>query len=290
MSEDAIALRHAAQRARADEWALTLAAVGVAAHVEADPPHGFAVWVAAADRARAAATLAAYDRDTAPAPPRPPLPDVGDSLAMLVVAALLAVLFAVTGPRQSGHAWFAAGSANAFRLADGEWWRLVTALFLHADIAHVMSNVVVLAIFGTALCRLVGPGAGCALVLAAGAGGNALNFLWRGPPHDVIGASTAVFGGLGALAAVRAAHLRRGAIASAWRAFAPLAAGLALLGMLGASTRSDVLAHLFGFLVGIALGGALAWAHPAPLARPWQWALLAASAAVAGGCAWRAWA
>ncbi|MDX2166931.1 MAG: rhomboid family intramembrane serine protease [Deltaproteobacteria bacterium] len=288
MSNDETPLRDTPNRARADEWVLTLTALDIAARVDWAPQHGFVVMVAAEDAARAGEALDAYDRETAPRPPRPPVPEYGPTLAAIVATVVICAVFVVTGPRDSGHAWFIAGSSNAVRIADGQWWRPVTALFLHADFPHVLSNAIVLSIFGTALCRLVGPGVGLALILSSGAAGNLLNYAWRGAPHDAIGASTAIFGGLGALAAIRAVQLWRGAIASAWRAFAPVAAGLALLGMLGSSERSDVLAHLFGFGAGVVLGGAAQLALPVPPARGWQHILVGLTVAIVAGCAFAA--
>src|SRR5438034_425376 len=60
-----------------------------------------------------------------------------------------------------------------------------------------------------------------------------------------IGASTAVFGALGALAAFPQ-HRRR--------AWVPLGAGLALLAFLGTSKRADLAGHLCGFVAGLLLG------------------------------------
>jgi rhomboid protease GluP len=78
----------------------------------------------------------------------------------------------------------------------------------------------------------------------------------RGPGHVSVGASTAVLGGIGivtGLACVRSWRLGTG-FARAW---VPLAAGFALLALLGATedARVDVGAHLLGFLVGGVLGG-----------------------------------
>ncbi|MEO8603571.1 MAG: rhomboid family intramembrane serine protease [bacterium] len=283
MAEDMV-LRATPDRGRADEWALALNALAIDARIDWVPQHGFVVVVGADDAPRALVTLTAYDRDTAPRPQRPLVPEYGPSLTALIAAAVLCVIFVFSGPRDGDHFWFAAGSADATRIAAGEWWRNVTALLLHADFLHVLSNAIVLVLFGGALCRLIGPGAGLALMVLAGGGGNALNIALRGAPHNAIGASTGIFGAIGGLAAVRVVQHWQGARVSAWRAWAPLAAGIALLGMLGSSTRSDVLAHLFGFAVGVGLGGLLTWAHPQPLRRGVQWGLVAAMLALVVGC------
>jgi len=287
MAEE-VALRATPDRRRADDWALALAALDIAARIDWGPQHGFIVLVGNDDALRAAATLNAYDRETAPRPHRPPPAEYGPSDMALIVAAVLCVIFVFSGPRDDGGAWFTAGAANAARIGAGEWWRNVTALLLHADVGHVLSNAIVLVLFGTALCRLLGPGVGLALLVVSGGVGNALNIAWRGTPHEAIGASTAIFGGIGALAAARVVQHWHGAPVSAWRAWAPLAAGLALLGMLGSSTHSDVLAHLFGFAVGVIAGGALQWLRPQPLNRRAQRILLTVTIAFVAACAWLA--
>jgi rhomboid protease GluP len=70
---------------------------------------------------------------------RPPRSHAG--LASAFISLLLLGFFAVTGPRAAGSAWFAAGASDAERVLHGEWWRTITALTLHADSAHVVSNV-----------------------------------------------------------------------------------------------------------------------------------------------------
>jgi membrane associated rhomboid family serine protease len=107
--------------------------------------------------------------------------------------------------------------------------------------------------------RRTGVGLGAALVVLAGTLGNVVNAWGYGSHHSSIGFSTAVFGAIGILggltyaSAVRDRSTRRGR--PAWTA---IAGTLALLAMLGASERSDVLAHLFGTVTGVAVGLAIA--------------------------------
>lgn len=280
--DDPQVVRAAAQRRTVEEWALALAALGIGARIDWSPQHGYLLLVGGADLAQAGATLDAYDDENRPPPPRPPLPEYGAGIAAAVLTALLCLLFVISGPRADAGPLFAAGAADAASMRAGEWWRAATALTLHADFPHILSNAVVLLIFGSTLCTLVGPGVGLWLMLLSGTGGNLLNTALRGAPHSAVGASTAIFGALGALAALRVVQRRHGARLSAWAAWAPLAAALALLGMLGSSARSDVLAHLFGFVVGGVLGWAAATVWPTPLGRGAQrWLLVAAALAIA---------
>ena len=102
-------------------------------------------------------------------------------------------------------------------------------------------------------------------MLLAGALGNGMNALWYRTGHLSIGASTAVFGAVGILAATQLT-LDKTAGPRPWlERAAPVVGGLALLGMLGASPHSDLLAHLFGLFAGI-LGGARRRALDAPIA------------------------
>ena len=251
-AEEAVA-RVTTERRQVDEWALVLISAGIA-HTVRTHLGQCALVVAPADIAPAQAALDAYDRENRRQPAgRPPITEYGPTFAGVVVA--LALLGFYGALRWSGResVWFHAGNAAAARILSGEIWRVVTALTLHAGPAHVVGNAVCCAIFATALCRAVGPGVGMWVMLLAGAGGNAMNAALRGAPHSAVGASTAIFGAVGALGALQFMTRARLGVAR-WRAWVPIAAALGLLAMLGTSADSDVLAHLFGFVAGTALG------------------------------------
>ena len=144
---------------------------------------------------------------------------------------------------------------------------MMTALSLHADAAHVIGNAISGTIFGSAVSRRLGPGGALLGILLAGTFGNAANAIYHmADGHRSIGASTAVFGALGILAAIQTALIiskrhepRRRALG--WTdILGPLVGGLALLGALGAGNdpKTDVSAHGFGFLAGLVIGGVAA--------------------------------
>ena len=175
---------------------------------------GWALIVAASDAAVALEILDAYDRenpspvarrDDAAAPSRPV------TLAGAYVGLLLVGVFAISGPRAGGSEWFQRGSADATRMLAGEWWRAVTALTLHADVPHLLGNVVAAGLLVTAVCQQLGAGVGLGLLLLAGAGGNALTAAVHRGGHVSVGASTAIFAALGILAALRVVPPDRGA-------------------------------------------------------------------------------
>jgi rhomboid protease GluP len=142
--------------------------------------------------------------------------------------------------------------------ADGAWWRIVTALTLHADMAHLMGNLVFGLWFLSVLLRCYGVGWGWLLVVLGGAGGNLLNVLFHGElAHRAIGASTAVFAMLGLLAAYgfRSQSLQSRGSRPWYHRWAPIGMAVGLLGWWGtAGAQTDIMGHLFGFSAGLALG------------------------------------
>ena len=236
-------------------------------------PDGVVLSVPEAEVDRAFASLSAYDREN----PRKRAERVepmesGSLVAGVAVGLTLLIFYSITVQWLPALSWFARGAADAERILQGELWRTVTALTLHADVAHVLSNAVAAALFLSAVSSMVGAGLGGALVLLAGAGGNLVNALLHGSAHVSVGASTAVFGAVGLLGSLGLTRRRRSAL-SRWRAWLPVAAALALLGMLGSSgQRVDIWAHLFGLLVGAVLGLLIGLVAPRAPGLRIQWA------------------
>ncbi len=143
--------------------------------------------------------------------------------------------------------------SSAQHVVNGEWYRCATALLLHADSVHLVGNLVGMAIFATGVCSISGWGVGWLLILVSGISGNLINAYVYGYGHNAIGASTAVFGALGLLSSYQLLKKIRMS-GSRFQVLLPLGAGLALLAFTGSSSHTDIMAHLFGFLSGLALG------------------------------------
>jgi membrane associated rhomboid family serine protease len=82
-------------------------------------------------------------------------------------------------------------------VGDGEWWRLITAAFLHGSVIHIAMNMVVLWIIGAPVEEAIGRGRFLALYLISGLSGSAGALLFD-PTAITVGASGAIFGILGA--------------------------------------------------------------------------------------------
>jgi len=188
-----------------------------------------------------------------PLPSPLPHPLTENSLATLSVLILLAIFHNIIQLDIAySPDWIALGDAEAGKILDGQWWRLVTALTLHADDLHLVSNLAIGGIFILLLCRELGSGLAWVLMLGSGVLGNLANAWAQMPSHRSVGASTLVFGAVGILASLSAVHYRQ-RLHRRWAL--PVAAALALLALLGTEGRNtDLGAHLFGFAFGIVLG------------------------------------
>jgi membrane associated rhomboid family serine protease len=237
------------------EWTLVLSSMGIA-HAVRDVGNGWVILVAREDEARATEAIRLYEAENRNWPPRRTrelLPHPRSLVAPLLML-LLVTFFSVTGPAARSSEWFARGTASTDRILHGEIWRTVTALTLHADTLHVLGNALTGSIFLSAVNRRLGDGRGPLVVLLGGALGNFVNAAWHRTAHLSIGASTAVFAAVGVLAATQLAVDRRDGSRPWLERVAPVVGGLALLGMLGASPHSDLLAHLFGLGAGLVVG------------------------------------
>jgi membrane associated rhomboid family serine protease len=192
---------------------------------------------------------------------------VGELVCAMGVAAALVQFYLRTGPAEGADRLFDLGALDSARVGAGEWWRAVTALWLHADLGHVLGNAAVVFAFGAALTQLLGAGPAWAVILLSGVLGNLTEALAAGPGRHAIGASTATFGALGALGVLQTARAWRrcGDLRVVFsRTWLPLGAAAALLGWLGAGGsvdevgpargNVDVIGHALGFGWGMVLG------------------------------------
>lgn len=256
-SADDVIVRQTTDRDRADEWALVLAAVGVGYRVERSADGAFRMFVTPAALTRATRALGANDQESrAGAAVAPAAPDRGTGALGIVLGILLVAFQFVTGlwENNSSSRWFVRGVADAERMRAGEWWRAVTAMTLHADVMHVLGNVVASVIFVSAAGRWLGPGVAAVLILIAGTGANLLTAVVEKKDHFSVGASTATFAALGLVVGLQSVRRWRGGGPVRRRAWIAAGAGLALLAMLGVGAKADVFAHAFGLGLGFILG------------------------------------
>lgn len=252
----------------ADEVALLLEAEGIAAARVGSTAGAFVV-VAAGDRERAARILAEEYPDGFAAAERARAArartarladDTQDrwfgrgSWIVVLLAAVAALIFVgeeLAGGSETRAVLLRFGASRPAHVRTGEWWRLVTAVFVHIGARHLLANVATLLVLGPALAAALGAGRFAFVYVVAGALGNVLSYRYMPPDMVTAGASGAILGVLGALGGQRL----RFAASARYRGWQVVAAVLAYLAVaVGAAPEVDTFAHLGGLAAGFALG------------------------------------
>jgi rhomboid protease GluP len=160
--------------------------------------------------------------------------------------------------------------ANAPSLvAAGQWFRLVSANFLHGGLLHLYVNGIALFSLGTLMEWILGPACFLTVYLVSGVAAAGASALVHRAPLSV-GASGAIFGLLGALAAI---HIRfRSDLPAGFRQSSLWwIVILALNGSLPIIVRQiDGTAHAGGFVVGLLLTLAMVGRGTLDLDAPWR--------------------
>jgi rhomboid protease GluP len=273
-------------REQADTFELVLLASNIQCEI-AMGIAGWELWVADGAAQYAIQILGDYVNENAEADDArdsPPI-KIRKTWAGIWGSAALLVWYVAVHMAKDVTAIHQAYAASASDILSGEWYRCTTALFLHAGVGHLSANLAAMAVFATAVCSVTGWGMGWLLILFSGILGNLLNAQLYTYGHRAIGASTAVFGALGLLCAYQMIQRKQtpGRRFSIWL---PLGAGLALLAFVGASPHTDIMAHLFGFLAGLGLGGMYYRLYAEPLKWPYEMGALAVVVLVVGRAWW----
>ena len=129
---------------------------------------------------------------------------IGINVAAMILSAITGGLGAIAGGGWGGLLgqstplleW---GEVYGYGVAQGEWWRLFTAMFLHLGVLHLLMNMYALWILGRELEAVLGRARFLSLYLLAGLGGNVASLLFANPAAGAVGASTAVFGLMAAI-------------------------------------------------------------------------------------------
>lgn len=173
---------------------------------------------------------------------------------MLTMVALVAVFgwqiysMATLGDRAVIDEW----SLTRDGVLAGEWWRLVSATFLHGGPDHILGNLISLYILGIACEQAVGFVGVLAVYFVSALGGSILSIALS--PGPSVGASGAIFGLMGAVVLILHRHRntlyvrdkRIGVVIAVWAGYT------FLLGAI--NPMIDNGAHLGGFIAGALVG------------------------------------
>jgi membrane associated rhomboid family serine protease len=253
--EDLRVVYESSNRRQCADRALVLASVKIPYEL-IDDGVSCALVVPAEHSPRAVEQLRLYEEENPPLLAKPRRAIVYQD-ALPGIVGYVFIVFAVAwmaGHSIFGSNWFADGRVDGSLIRVGEWWRTITALTLHADLRHLLGNLVFGVFFGIFAGRLLGSGVAWLAVVVAAALGNTANTLLLESTHRSIGASTAVFATLGILAG----YVWRGRLMAQDRwptRLGPIVGGIALLMFTGTGDENtDIGAHLMGFVCGFAAG------------------------------------
>lgn len=162
-------------------------------------------------------------------------------------------------------AWLKWGGASSETvLSNGEFYRLVTACFLHANLGHILGNMIFLLAFGDIVEKYLRRVKYFILYMLAGVlsilGAVTFRYFFGDPEILGIGASGAIFGVMGALAMMMICHPKLRKTSNGmpiWALPAYVVFSIAepiLVGMItGVESNTDFAAHVCGFISGAAI-------------------------------------
>ena len=121
--------------------------------------------------------------------------------AVSLISAICVILYVATVlPLLPARDIFTALSGVNFLISEGEYWRLVTPIFMHAGLTHILFNVFSLIIIGPGIESFAGTKRFALLFLLSGILANVLTLVIMPPMYVHVGASGAIFGIFGCYA------------------------------------------------------------------------------------------
>jgi rhomboid protease GluP len=142
------------------------------------------------------------------------------------------------------------GQVNYFVLYYGWYWQILTAMFVHVNIMHLLGNMFFLLVFGIRAEELFALSEYILIYFSSGLAGNLLTLLFGPLAPPSAGASGAIFGLFGACLIYVRRAIGSSIISALLYAF--------FLLMINVGPNVNILAHLGGLVIGLLLGYLLA--------------------------------
>jgi len=171
-----------------------------------------------------------------------------------VLLFLLMVLSGISPLTPSAASLFQWGGNLGPAVAAGEWWRLVTYMFLHGGAVHLLGNTFALLYVGMFLEPMIGKGRFAVAYLLTGVGAGVAS-IWAHSAVVSVGASGAIFGMYGVfLALLTTSYIKRSYRKTMIRSILFFVVFNLMYGLQG---NTDNAAHVGGLIAGLLLGYAI---------------------------------
>ena len=266
-----------AEKSQAGENALILASAGIPSHLSLRKENPTSPWVIEVESERLLEAQQLITDEEPPRPSLPPEPQLSKQNSPAWIAALIILNMVVwwrleqNGGSHDSTTLLSFGAFRTLLLADGEWWRMVTAMFLHIDLKHLAGNMASLGVAGILSLRTIGLGRVLFIYVMSRVIGNYVSYLWNSSFTVKAGASGAILGLLGALSAVRPRQVVLFPDSSRYKFWHVPAMLIAFYGfVIGIGPSIDHAAHIGGLMTG-SVFGALIPLFPEPHGDSLQW-------------------
>ena len=178
---------------------------------------------------------------------------VGINVVIYLITAINAGSLINPDPGASIYSNFALRPAF---VANGDWWRLASSMFLHYNVIHIAFNMWALYVIGQPLETMLGRLRFLVVYVLAGFGGGVLSFALGPVGESASGASGAIFGLFGAFFVIlRRRNLETGGIL-----------GVIVVNLILSFTFANIdwRGHVGGLIVGAAVGAVMSYAPATP--------------------------
>lgn len=175
--------------------------------------------------------------------------------ALIVLNLILVLLMESAGSSRDIGTLYRFGAMFRAEALQPEWWRFVTAIFLHAGWEHLVFNCFALYVFAAPLERMLGHVRYAAYYLLCGVIGNGVSYWLHSEVYIGVGASGAIYGVYAAYVFI--ALFRKDLLDEPSRKIIKMIVIIGFVHSLILITRIDLWAHLGGFAGGLLLMGLL---------------------------------
>lgn len=173
---------------------------------------------------------------------------------LLIAIAVVFLLESISGGSTNVNTLLTFGAKTNSLVQAGSWWRLITPIFVHIGVLHILTNGVTLYFVGMILEPLIGHVRFLLIFILSGITGNLASFAFGSSNSIAAGASTSLFGMFAAFLALAVIYRENHFLSELGKTFLALIIINLLLDFTAAGI--DIWGHIGGALGGFLLGAA----------------------------------